>query len=141
MQSKHNCIRVMSSIYQDASWELLLWLIWYKCIIWVESLTLSGTWSSYIVYFYLELGSPSTKLFILYNVFAFLLNKMRMLGTKWTRDHQGYFTFSNLFLCLCTETTHSHSNLTSQTVREVYCIITKSTFQLKLKFWFIWSYV
>ena len=27
------------------------------------------------------------------------------------RDRQVYFSFINLFLCLCTKTTHSHSNL------------------------------
>ena len=50
-----------------------------------------------------------------------------------TRDRQVYFVFINLFLSLCIKTMHSISDLTSQTVREVYCIITKSTFQFKSK--------
>ena len=41
-------------------------------------------------------------------------NEIFFKFSRWecvTRDRQVYFAFINLFLCLCTKTTHSHSNL------------------------------
>ena len=54
----------------------------------------------------------SSNIYIIkYVIFTFLLELNATGDNHQTRDRQVYFAFINLFLCLCTNTTHSHSNL------------------------------